>query len=192
MDKKILICHNGKLYFWEKSNLYEYETNRKISKLNYLFASNYGTKPYDILAIETDVFFIYPDTAKKISTDTLLEEKNANYFYTEDTGDENGNDIYVFIQRGNPQKTALLGRSLQQITEDVYKIGKIAYQVIDGQLYDMCPCTDFEISGNLLEIQTGDPGCSKLVCYRKSSAGWRKINEWERRNLHSRNIEMNF
>ena len=192
MDRKKLITYDGCDYFYENNNLYEDATKRKVSNQNYLFANNYGTKPYNILAIGNHVFFIYPDKVERVFTNLLIQDKQSEYFYTEGTGNEDGNDIYVFIRRKNSKKPALLGRSMQQITENVYKIGKFAYQIIDGKLQDMCPCTEFEAFSTLLEIQTGEPSCSKLIIYKKSSHGWKKIHENERGSLRSRNIDINF
>lgn len=182
METKNLICHKGCEYFWENNHLYENATKRRVCEQNYLFASNYGTKPYNILAIENDVYFIYPDRVEKVFTCQLLQEDRAEYFYTENTGDEDGNETYVFVRRENSKKPALLGRSLRLITEDVYKIGKQAYQVINGQLHDMCPCTEFEIFRNMLEIQTGDD-FSKVIIYKKTSKGWKKEREYDQNTL---------
>lgn len=192
METKNLIWFNGRGYFLEKNNLYESDTNRRINEQNYLFANNYGTKPYNVLAIENTVFFVYPDKVKKIPTTELLQEKQAEIFYTEGTGDEDGNDTYVFIRRANSKRLSLLGRSLQEITENVYKIGKYAYQVINGQLCDMCPCTEFETFRDLLEIQTGEQHFGTVFVYKKTSKGWEKIREFQGTSIRSRNIDINF
>lgn len=192
METKNLIRFNGREYFLEKNNLYENGSNRRINEQNYLFANNYGTKPYNILAIENTVFFVYPDKVKKIPTAELLQEKQAEIFYTEGTGDEDGNDIYVFIRRNSSKRLALLGRSLQKITTNVYKVGKFAYQVVNGQFHDMCLCTEFEVYKDLLEIQTGDPHFGTVFIYKKTSKGWEKIREFQGGNIRSRNIDINF
>lgn len=192
METKNLIRFNGREYFLEKNKLYENDTKRRVNEQNYLFASNYGTKPYDVLAIEDTVFFVYPDKVKKIPTTELLPEKQVEIFYTEGTEDEIGNDIYVFVRMANSKRLSLLGRSLEEIREDVYKIGKHAYQVIDKQLCYMCPCTEFEAFRNLLEIQTGEQHFGTVFIYKKTSKGWEKIREAQGSCIHSRNIEINF
>ncbi len=177
MYGKNLIKFDGHYFFLEKNALYEDGTNRKVNEQKYLFVNNYGTKSYDVLVIEQSVFFIFPDKVKEISTDTLLEGKYADYFYTLSEGEKKGENIYVFSQCAD-RKPMLIGRSFLPMVDNVYKIGKKAYQLTDNQLIEMCECCEFDTYFDKLEIHTGEKDYSVMYTFKKSGGIWEQINKW--------------
>ncbi len=174
--KKNLVKYDGHYFFLENGALYEDGTNRKVNDKKYLFVSNYGTRPFDILVIEKTVFFIFSEKVKEISTYSLLEGKYADYFYTA-TENEKGEGIYVFSKTENG-RPMLIGRSFSEITDNVYKIGKKAYQIAREQLLEMCECTEFDRYVNRLEIHTGEKDYSEMYVYEKHGGIWEQTYKW--------------
>lgn len=175
--KQKLIKTNGHSFLLENGILYEEATLYRVKNEKYLYVNNYGLKPFDILVIDKTVFFVFEKKVKEISTYTLLEGKYAHYFFTATEGDEKGNGIFVFSKSEN-RKPMLLGRSYLPILDDVYKIGKKAYQVAQDQLLELCECYDYDTYFDHLEIHTDEKGYSVMYTYKKCGGIWQQINKW--------------
>lgn len=172
MEEK-LIQIGKRFFFVKEEKLFDAETHLEETELHYLYVRNYSDE--NICYIITQNRFFQWDyiqgEAQEYPVEILCQNKLFTYFYTTE------GVRFVFATNAFG-KIFIIGRNFQHIYENLYKIGKYAYQIVDGELEKICECMEFEKIDVFVEISAGESGISETLSLKKEGKKWRKVNHW--------------
>ncbi len=106
-------------------------------------------------------------------TEMLCQNSRFTCYYTK----SNRKNNYVFLAKVDGT-AAVIGSSFQPIYDNLYKIGRYAYQIIDGELDKLCECMEFEKIGVRIEISAEESGASEMQAFQKFGNRWEVVNRW--------------
>lgn len=162
---------NGRIYRIENGKLYDIAfRNQLVNEETYVYLNRPGQS--NILVIADKVYLHKNDKYLEVNTAVICENKNFKYFRT-DTPNLPESHVFYRTESG---KYGLVGRTFTEIFEnEVFKIGKKAYQLIKNDLVYMTECEEFERWKDRLEIHTGEPDYSEMFAYEKKCGQWTEV-----------------
>lgn len=185
-EKKELICVDGKFFAVKGEKLYQTSSKEEEKELRYKYVRNYFDDNICYIIIK-DHFFIWKRDEKKaeeLKVNLLCQNKYLTYYVTE------GAINYVFAVKDNGE-IFVIGRSFVPIVDNLYKIGRYAYQIVNGELEKLCECMEFERIDVRVEISAGENGMSEMQAFTKEGQRWKKVNHWRPGNIVPQNRKSN-
>ena len=168
IGKKRFVLENGKLC--------NAQTKEEVKDLPYLFFKNYPAQEF--VVVDNRLFQWFDDDRKirELPLIFLCKDNNFSYFYSDNPGKEHGEGRFVIAFKEN--RIFLIGRAFMQIHDNLYKIGRYAYQIVDGHLEKLCECLNFEKIDVRVEISAGENGMSEMQAFKKVGQRWKKVTHW--------------
>ena len=180
MEEKKLIRFENKFFFVVGEKLFNAQTKEE-AKIPYTYVRNYVNDNICYIIIGSR-FFKYikdEDLAVEIKTELLCKGNLFAYYHTAVPEIKNN---YVFILKDNGV-SAVIGSSFQHIHDNLYKIGRFAYQIVDDNLEKLCECMEFEKIGVRIEISAEETGVSEMLAFKKFGKRWEVVNHWRPGNI---------
>lgn len=174
MEKQKELIHiEGSFFIIVDEKLYDAETKEEEKKLRYKYVHNYFDKNIGYVIIKNRFFIWFKDkkAAQEYGVEMLCQNPRFTYYYTQ--GDIN----FVFAVKTNGE-IFIIGRSFCPIYDNLYKIGRYAYQIINGELEKLCECMDFEKIDIRVEISAGEIGVSEMQAFQKVGNRWKMVTRW--------------
>lgn len=182
MEEKKELIHIEKQFFIVKGEkLFNAQTNEEEKTLPYTYVRNYFNDNICYVIIGSR-FFKYIKNEKRaveIKTELLCQNDLFACYHTAVPETKNN---FVFILKPNG-KSAVIGSSFQPIYDNLYKIGRYAYQIVDGNLEKLCECMEFEKIGIRVEISAEETGISEMLAFKKFGKRWEVVNRWRPGNI---------
>lgn len=141
---------------------------KEVSPEKYAYIDNYGLKNYNGIIIGSHFYWIIDNEFIEVPSLEIIQTQMMTCYRTNSSID---NNTYVYYM-DTDGKTRLLGRSCEEISEDLYKIGNQIYQLKKGNLEFLQTCHQWEMWRDVLEVHTGEPGASDFFAYKKSGSEW--------------------
>ncbi len=180
MEEKKLIRFENKFFFVVGEKLFNAQTKEEAT-IPYTYVRNYVNDNICYIIIGSR-FFKYikdKDLAVEIKTELLCKGNLFAYYHTAVPEIKNN---YVFILKDNGV-SAVIGSSFQHIHDNLYKIGRFAYQIVDDNLEKLCECMEFEKIGVRIEISAEETGVSEMLAFKKFGKRWEVVNHWRPGNI---------
>lgn len=181
MEKLILV--NGHLFSLKGEKLFNEQTRLEEKTLRYKYIRNYADDSicYVIIGNRFFKWFRKERRAQEFDANVLCQNSYQTYYYTK------GQTNFVFSTY-NDGEISVLGRSFQPICDNLYKIGKYAYQIVDGMLEKLCECMSFEKINIRVEISAGEDSLSEMQAFQKEGKRWKKVAQWLPGNIVPKNL----
>ena len=178
MEEKQLIYVNRHAYIVKNEKLIDAQTQKEEKKLPYKYIRNYMNDDICYIIIQNRFFRWNKkrQSAEELGVEILCQNPRFTYYYTL------GNINFVFAT-AEDGKSFVLGKSFQPIYDNLYKIGRYAYQIINGELEKLCECMEFEKIGVRIEISAGENGVSEMLAFQKVGNVWQVVNHWRPGNI---------
>lgn len=178
MEEKKLIHYEGKIFLLDGEKLIEAETQQEEQSLRYKYVRNYSNDEICYVIIGNRFFeWNKPNkVARELTVATLCQNSRFTYYYTK--GDTN---IVFTVKKDGT--TFVLGTCFIPICDNLYKIGRYAYQIVDGEVEKLCECGDFDTVGIRVEISAEEEGVSEMLSFEKRGNRWKKVNHWRPGNI---------
>lgn len=175
-EKKELIRIGNSFFIVKGEKLFNAQTNEEEKTLPYTYVRNYF-KDNICYVIIGNRFFKYNKNEKsavEIKTKLLCKNNLFEYYHTAVPETKNN---FVFLLKPNGE-SAVIGSSFQPIYDNLYKIGRYAYQIVDDNLEKLCECMEFEKIGVRIEISAEETGASEMQAFQKFGKRWEVVNRW--------------
>lgn len=171
MEKLILV--DGHLFSLKGEKLFNEQTKLEEKKLRYKYVRNYADESICYVIIENRFFKWYKSEkrAQEFEVKVLCKNSHYTYYYTVGTC----NFVFVSSVKG---EISIIGRSLQHIYDNLYKIGRFAYQIVDGIPEKLCECMSFVKINIRVEISAGEDSLSEMQAFQKEGKRWKKVAQW--------------
>lgn len=179
MEKSMKI--QNQRFILNKEKLCWAQTKEEVSGIQYLYVRNYPDEEYVIIGTKLFQWFSQTNTAKEIPLAFLCKDKIYSYYYSENEGKRHGEGRFVFAI--NTEKIYLIGRAFAHIHDNLYKIGRYAYQIVDGELEKLCECMEFETIDVRVEISAEENGISEMQAFKKVGNRWKQVTYWRPGNI---------
>lgn len=179
-----VIHHENCFYVVENRKLINAQTKEEETKLRYTYVRNYTNDDICFIIIKNH-FFLWDKIhkrAQELGVELLCQNQRYTYYHT--TGEFN----FVFgVKRDG--SAFVIGRSFRPIYDNLYKIGRFAYQIVDGELEKLCECAEFERIDVRVEISAGENGFSEMLAFKKIGKRWEVVNHWRPGNIMPRKLK---
>lgn len=180
-EKKELIRIEKKFFIVKGKKLVNAQTGKEETQLKYTYVHNYFNENICYVIIGKRFFKYLRDQRCAVEIKTELLCKNSLFEYYHTAVPETKNN-FVFIVKQNGE-SAVIGSSFQHIYDNLYKIGRYAYQIVDDNLEKLCECMEFEKIGIRIEISAEETGYSEMLAFKKFGKRWEVVNHWRPGNI---------
>lgn len=172
--EKNAITLNGKLYRIENGKLFDVAFgHHEVDPETYVLLNRGGG---NYILIFQNRAFHYDFQFSEIATELITENPKMKYFRTCCANPLNN---LVFYQIPSTGKNGLMGYGFEEIIEDeVFKIGKKAYQLYNHDLVYLCQYNCHEMWKDRLEIHTGEKDYSEMFAYEKRCGKWELVHHY--------------
>lgn len=180
-EEKTLIRFENKFFFVEGEKLLNAQTKEEEKCIPYKYVRNYRNDNICYIIIGSRFFKYIRNEKRAVEIKTELLCRNTLFECYHTTVPETKNN-FVFVVKPNGE-SAVIGSSFQHIYDNLYKIGRYAYQIVDDNLEKLCECMEFEKIGIRIEISAEETGVSEMLAFKKFGKRWEVVNHWRPGNI---------